>query len=286
MKKKVGIPILILGILVAIASLLALNSNSQAQGGYQPGLQHLYPYYTPQSEVILDVEAVKSLVGGSPAEKVRNYAVYPLGLNNLGSVVLGASLYSISELDPLYEEDGMCGLAGWECDSKTWQRLLNFSDSNHLDYQTLEAQLLFINLELNDLNDAILSTGKYQEIYDKLRYVKDFDQGVDLFMSSYLDKDLKESTDLEQLAYQLYSYEEGVDLSPPSIDIPPVGAPPPGVGNLPNFPTLAECQQGRGSNNYIAQLDGGNYLVKLSVPGYARQKPLHILGFIVAFIIP
>ena len=132
---------------VAIGSLAAilLTSSAKADSGYQRGLQHLFPYYIGDGGdtlIELDNSYLAPLNGDNNAEKVKNFATERLNLNELGGIIFGSALYHVSGLDPSLNDDNVCGIAAWGCDSERWRRLLNFSEIYGLDHLELKSQLI------------------------------------------------------------------------------------------------------------------------------------------------
>lgn len=267
--------VFIFTVLLVLTGFVLLSSRVKADTGYQEGLQHLYPYYVPSDQnlvPVLDDVNNFALVGENNSQKVKNFALNQLNLNELGGVVFGSSLYFVSELDPLFNKDNRCGIAAWECDSERWRRLIDFSDIYYFDYRDLRTQLLFINLELNALGSTEGSHGVYQDTYDKLKVADDFDVSSDLFMREYLKQS---PADLSGIAQANYDYEvptlEPVEEPPPPPPPPPAPpappapppvpppppAPPPEPPKTPltnNGTTLSpnNCSAGNASNGYIA----------------------------------
>lgn len=273
----------------------------EADSGYQPGLQHLYPYYAPQVS-----SANNSLpdISVDETQEGRHNLVYDFGqqnlyFNNQGAVIFGSGLYSVSRLDPLFMDNGLCGIAAWHCTGDRWARFENFSQIHSLDAESLSAQLLFINLELNNFGAQDTA---YQEIYNLLANSTSFQATSDAFMQNYLGE---QPLDLSQLAEQLYEYQtvepEGAQpvvglpgsgspgsqaettpnldprhAEPPSV--PPVVEPPPTDtgANLPVFhPSTIECRAGA-ATGYIATTTAGDsqgpYLQRLTVISHRNPQ--------------
>ena len=170
----VSIVSITLGILLAGQPSAAAEERSPV---YQEGLQHLYPYYVPEAfsgGVALNEAYTAAIEGDNAADQSYNFARQRLGFNELGSTIFGTALYSVSELDPLLNEDGRCGIAAWECGGERWQALLTFSRIYNLNHLDLQTQLLFANFELNNLSQAEGVKGAYQDVYDDLRSASDF----------------------------------------------------------------------------------------------------------------
>ena len=263
------------GVMIVIAvGGLWWRFSSNANTGYQEGLQHLYPYYVPDTErqtVILEEIYTLPLQGATDLLKVQNYVQQQLRFNEMGSVIFGTALHQVSELDPDFNQDNRCGIAGWQCDDERWQRFLTFTDIYYLDATGLKAQLLFINFELNALGTTIGSQGDYQAVYDELHVATDFDDASRAFQQDYLEQSV---IDLTALARTLYGYgtvePEPTPPEPeptPTPPAPPIRRPAPTV-NITQ-PTVAECRKGQNNSGYIADNNGvdsqGRFMLPLEV---------------------
>ena len=201
-----------LGVLLASQPSAAADERSPV---YQEGLQHLYPYYVPEAfsgGATLSEAYTAAVEGDNAIDQSYNFARQRLGFNELGSTVFGTALYSVSELDPLLNEDGRCGIAAWECYGERWQALLTFSQIYNLNHLDLQTQLLFANYELNGLSQAEGVRGAYQDVYDDLQSADNFLLSLGFFMQNYLNQT---PYDLTATAQQLYGYAPGEDLNEP-----------------------------------------------------------------------
>ena len=235
----------------------------EEQSGYREGLQHLFPYYVPPerlSQASLASIDLEPLSGETAATQVFNFGQRQLELDQLGSTIFGAALYNASELDPLFYQDGKCGIAAWQCDGQRWLTLQTFSNIYGLNFLSLRAQLLFAKFELTALSDAAGVQGNYQAVYDDLRSVESFVLGTAFFMQNYLEV---VPSRLEDVALQVYGYIPGTAFNDPDPEVE-LGAevrpePPPPPPNLPanNQPSVEACSSGRASG-YIAISTAGD----------------------------
>lgn len=263
----------LVAVAVAVLIVAVLVPSSGATSGYRRGLQHLYPYYIGEAgdDIIeLDNTYLEPLQGSSNAEKTRSFGTDRLGLNSLGAMIFGAALHNASGLDPAFNQGGRCGLAGWECGSERWRRLLHFSEIYGLDHLELNSQLIFINFELNSLSSAG-SQGDYRSVYDDLAAAGDFTLSSSLFMQNYLGR---RPVDLTAVAQDLYGYEPTVEYNDPEPepDPEPTPQPEPRPEPEPAPPTSSfrispsQCSAGL-SSGYIAAATAsdrsGRYLVAL-----------------------
>ena len=227
-----------LGLLLLLV--LWLSPGAEADnGGYQPGLQHLYPYYIPdnleQRDIFDNLNFYKRPHESAP-QLARRFAREVLGLNELGSQIWGTALHNASQLDPLFNQDNRCGIAAWECDGSRWRRLLTFSQSYDLDYQDLTSQILFAGLELNQLSDASNVQTVYWGVYRQLVDAVDFRVASSVFMQDYLNQ---APVDLSDLASTLYNYQPNITYNDPEpVEEPPAPQPP----TEPTRPTEPEPQ--------------------------------------------
>ena len=207
----------------AVLVIAALVPSGEAAGGYQRGLQHLYPYYIGEEGagvIELDNVYLEPLQGAGRSEKAKNFGTGLLGLNELGAIIFGTALHSVSGIDPAFNADGRCGIAGWSCESDRWRRLLHFSEVYGLDHLELRSQLIFINLELNSLSSAG-NQGGHRNVYNDLAAAESFTLSSSLFMRNYLDR---APVDLTAAAQDLYGYEPDIKYNDPE---PPVAVPEP-----------------------------------------------------------
>ena len=272
----VSIVSIALGVLVASQPSVAANERSPV---YQEGLQHLYPYYVPEAfggGAALNEAYAAAIEGDNAVDQSYNFARQRLGFNELGSTIFGTALYSVSELNPLLNEDSRCGIAAWECDGERWQALLTFSRIYNLNHLDLQTQLLFANFELNGLSQAEGVRGAYQDVYDDLLLTSDFLLSLGFFMQNYLGQT---PYDLTATAQRLYDYvpEESFNEPEPEPATPeptpepvpePVEPTPEPVPILNDQPTVTACSAGLASG-YIATSNAsdlrGAYLVSLPV---------------------
>lgn len=272
---KIKYPFLVLaGILVSV---LLVSPAVKADSGYRRGLQHLYPYYIAGSEgqtIGLDESYTSPLRGDTDAQKVKNFANEQINLNEMGGIIFGSALHDISQFNPKFNQDNLCGIAGWECNSERWRRLLNFSELHSLNHQDLKTQLIFINLELNGLSSAVGSQGVYQDIFEDLKTTNTFVSSSSLFMQNYLGKD---PLNLTESAQTLYNYEVAVEYNEDDPPPEPTPVEPPEPPDPPPEPTPtgqtinnSDCWAGL-SGGYIATTNAGDqngkFLESLSVVG-------------------
>ena len=247
----------------------------EEEGIYREGLQHLFPYYVPEgrlSQASLSGVDLESLSGSAPADQVFNFGQRQLELNRVGGTVFATALYSASGLDPLFNENGRCGLAAWQCDGQRWLTLQAFSSVYELNYLSLRAQLLFVKFELTSLSDAVGAQGSYQAVYDDLRDAEDFSLTGAFFMQNYLGT---APARLETVAQRVYGYNPEVAFNQPEVDpeaepeaapeVEPIATPsPPANGR----PSVGDCSVGL-SSGYIAVStagdQGGPYLLSLTI---------------------
>ena len=271
-KKNFLISILLSLCLVAIFQAPAAEADSL---GYQPGLQHLYPYYVPEEyQLSLDPQSLNlsPSSNSSPSSYVRDFGFNQLRLNEQGSVIFASALYDVSQLDPAFNQDGRCGLAGWQCAGERWQRLEAFAQNHSLSPLSLEAQLGFVNLELNNLgaNDT-----QYQSLYQGLQNPSSFEGVANSFLQDYL---AQPPTDLSQIALDVYGYDVSTtSFAPTSTQGSASGEPmtetPSGASSSVVFrPNTIDCRAGDTSSSFLATTDGrdshGPYLLRLTVIGF------------------
>ena len=209
--------------IVVLMGILLIPSQTKAEGVYNRGLQHLYPYYLPESEnqvTGLSENYYLPLRGENDAQKVKNFALEQIELNEIGSVVFGSALYNASQLDPGFNQDNLCGIAGWECNSERWQRFLNFSEIHSLNHQDLKSQLIFVNFEFNGLSAVTGSQGPYQTVFNNLRITDDFILSSSLFMQNYFNKTPENLTGVARTLYD-YELEREYNEAEPEPEIPP-----------------------------------------------------------------
>ena len=269
---------------VVLLGILLIPSQTKANSSiYNKGLQHLYPYYLPVSEnqvTGLSENYYLPLRGENDAQKVKNFALEQIELNEMGSIVFGSALYNTSQLDSKFNQNNFCGIAGWECSSERWQRFLNFSEIHSLNHQELKSQLIFINFEFNGLSAVSGSQGPYQAVFNDLRTADDFVLSSSLFMQNYFNKTPE---DLTGAARTLYDYELEQEHNEAEPEPPPEPEPetiilppePPENPNPPNNPPISQptintqdCQEGL-SGGYIAVVTAGDqkgrFLESLSI---------------------
>ena len=269
-KKNIIISLLLTAVVVVVLQAPATQADT---GGYQPGLQHLYPYYAPdQPESSSLLPAINQPPGSnlSSADYVLYFAQQQLGLNQQGSVVFAAALWHASQHDPAFVNGGRCGLVGWTCDGQRWNRFENFSQNHSLDPALLESQLLFINFELNNFgaNDT-----PYQHVYSQLFNSSSFEDSSSVFIRDYLEQ---EAVSLSSIAQELYDYGLDIAVPEPPVETPPtapVEPPPtetPPEPEPPNYqPNTIDCRAGTTSTGYIPNITAadsqGRYLQQLEV---------------------
>ena len=265
MPKKYIITSLLLTLVVVL--FMQAPSVRADNGRYQPGLQHLFPYYVPDSDEssgLLPSAEPPSSGNFRPADQVFHFARQQLSFNQQGSLVFGSGLWYVSRLDPNFNENGRCGIAGWECGGQRWNRLENFSQNHDRDPLTLETQLLFINFEMNDFGAG---SAPYQAVYNQLRDSSSFEESSAVFLKDYLDQEV---VDLSAIAAELYGYntQNPTPVAPPPNPSPPTAPPgPPPTGGFQ--PNTIDCRAGTTEIGYIANVTAadsqGRYLEQIEV---------------------
>ena len=246
--KKNGYFLILAGVLSLLLLILLLTT---ADDGYNEDSQRSYPDYAPDDidqTVALDEAYLAPLQGDIAAQKIKNFALEQIRLNEVGSLVFGSALYSVSQFDPGFNQGNHCGIAGWECGSGRWRRLLDFSETYSLYYRDLKTQLLFINFELNGLSHVDSDQGDYREVYDDLRMNDDFASSSTEFMRAYLDVT---PADLTGLAEKLYGYtselepeEDPPPSSPNDFELPPSLPPTTHPARVAAKPAANTCPTG------------------------------------------
>ena len=268
--------LLILAIsLIVLGLMLVFLPEIKAQTGYQPGLQHLYPYYVPhleENQALLQNIYYVPLDGENEAQQVYNFSRRHLRLNPLGAIILGAGLHHSSGLDPLFNNQGYCGLAAWPCEGERWQHLLNFSRIYDFDHQELKTQLIFINLELNGLGQTIGSYGVYQNVYDDLKDADNFTISSSFFTQTYLGKT---PVNLTSIAQTLYDYDPAIDYNELEPEPEPIPIPEPVVPQPATASPTTGCRAGL-DTGYIAvdyaSDQNGSYLQAVTIRKYSSNE--------------
>ena len=243
---------------------------------YQPGLQHIYPYYNPgfatsSNESLtnyLDMNLSSNLTS---AQKVDYFAQNYLAVNELGGIALGTALYSVSNLNPEFNDlaTSQCGLAGWECNGDRWQELQAFSDYYNLDYLSLEAQLVFINKELNGLKLKLDQEieGSYVNVYEALADGDNLEEMLEVLASQYLNLD--EQKDLAAIARNHFNYdpnrEYNTDVLEPQYILPQFN---------PNDPSFSDCTSGR-AIGYVERLTDSDHNGSILAYSEAGKSYVH-----------
>ncbi len=94
--------------------------------------------------------------GSSNSDQIYNYLTGTVGLNRAGAIGIMANIKRESSYNPdNYNGSGNYGLCQWG--GSRYRRLMEFCTNNGLDYRTVSGQVRFIEYELNNYYQGVLS---------------------------------------------------------------------------------------------------------------------------------